>query len=478
MLRRALTAALTVLALGACTADAPPPPARSFPARPNIVFVLTDDLTPDLLRFMPRVRALMRAGTSFAQYTVTDSLCCPSRASILSGKYPHNTGVFTNTGADGGIGAFRRGADRSTYATDLRAAGYRTALYGKYLNGYTVRSGHVPPGWLEWGVAGPDGYAMTDFDLLENGRAVHHGGYLNEVLTAKTQDFVRRAVAARQPFLVQLSTFTPHRPYTPAPRDARLFPGLTAPRTPAFDRLPTAAPRWLAGRAALSTASIARLDAAYRKRAQSVVSVDRMLGEVQATLAERGVAGNTVVVFSSDNGYHLGEHRLNPGKQTAFETDLRVPLIMAGPGIRAGATVRAPALNADLRPTFAALAGLTPPADADGRDLTPLLRGERPPAWRTVALVEHHGPPTDPTDPDRQTWAAGNPTTYSALRTPRWTYVEYADGFLEYYNRTRDPHQLRNIAAALPLARRAALHRKLATLTACRGPAACHAADR
>ncbi|WP_305784626.1 sulfatase family protein [Symbioplanes lichenis] len=467
MLRRALIAALTLLALAACTASAPP--ARPYAPRPNIVFVLTDDFTPDLIRFMPRVRALMRAGTSFAQYTVTDSLCCPSRASILSGKYPHNTGVFTNTGADGGIGAFRRGgADRSTFATDLRAAGYRTALYGKYLNGYTVGSGHVPPGWLEWGVAGPDGYAMTDFDLLENGRAVHHGGYLNEVLTAKTQDFVRRSVAARQPFLVELSTFTPHRPYTPAPRDARLFPGLTAPRTPAFDRLPTAAPRWLAGRPALSVALKARLDDAYRQRAQSVVSVDRMLGAVQATLAATGVAGNTVIVFSSDNGYHLGEHRLGPGKQTAFETDIRVPLVMAGPGIRAGATVRAPALNIDLRPTFAAFAGLPPPPDADGRDLSPWLRGERPAGWRTTALVEHHGPPTDPADPDRQSWAAGNPTTYSALRTPRWTYVEYADGFIEYYNRARDPYQLRNIAGALPPARRAALHRELAALTACR----------
>ncbi len=472
---------MVLLLLSACTASPSPAPVPApAPPRTNIVFVLTDDLTPDLLRFMPHTRALAADGTTFTEYTVTDSLCCPSRASILSGKYPHNTGVFTNTAPDGGIAVFRsRGMDRSTFATDFQRAGYRTALYGKYLNGYTTRSGHIAPGWTDWAVPGAAGYGQFGYDMLENGTVVRYGhrpqDYLTDVLSAKTRAFVRDSAAARQPFLVTVSTISPHRPYTPAPRDAGRYPGLTAPRGPAFDRPPTAAPRWLSIRHPLTPAERARLDAAYRTRAQSVRAVDRLIGDLRATLTRAGVAGDTVVVFSSDNGYHLGEHRLMPGKQTAFDHDIHVPLIMAGPGIPES-EVDAPAENIDLRPTFAALAGLPAPLDADGRSLSKVLGGAEPADWRTTALVEHHGPTDDPADPDFPSPRSGNPPTYTAIRTPAWTWIEYTGGFREYYNRVRDPHQLRNIASALPPARRAALHRRLTALAACRGPAACHAA--
>ncbi|BCJ48662.1 hypothetical protein Asp14428_01370 [Actinoplanes sp. NBRC 14428] len=492
-LTRRLAGALcaAVLLAGCTPARAPGPsgPSASAPAgdaRPNIVLVLTDDLSLNLVRFMPHVLALQRRGTTFTNATVTNSLCCPSRASLLTGRYPHSTGIFTNDGIDGGFVLFhRRGHENSTFATDLQQAGYRTALLGKYLNRYQpantlgTAAPYVPPGWSDWHVAG-NGYAQFGYTLNENHvvRRYGHapGDYLTDVLSARASAFIEESAAARTPFLLEVATFAPHSPYTPAPRDAGAFPGLTAPRGPAFDALPADPPKWLADREPLTAGERARIDDTFRKRAQSVRSVDRLLAAVQATLARTGVAGNTVVVFTSDNGFHTGEYRLNPGKQTAFDTDVRVPLVIAGPNVGAGRTVAAPVQNIDLRPTFADLAGIPAPPQADGRSLTPLFAGPEPP-WRTAALIEHHGPDADPTDPDRPRPGSGNPPSYAALRTPAYTYVEYVDGSREFYNRRVDPHQLRNIAAKLPPERLAELHRALKALTTCRADT-CRTADR
>ena len=154
--------------------------------------------------------------------------------------------------------------------------------------------------------------------------------------------------------MLELATFAPHAPYTPAPRDANDFPGLKAPRTPAFDARTSAAPRWLSGHAPLTPAADrAASTRSFRKRAQAVQAVDDMIGRIEATLKARGLADNTYIVFSSDNGYHMGEHRLLPGKMTAFDTDIRVPLVVAGPGVPAGRRTHAIAENIDLCPTFA-----------------------------------------------------------------------------------------------------------------------------
>ncbi|MFI5843932.1 sulfatase [Catenuloplanes sp. NPDC051500] len=485
---RSLLRAVGAVTLSLCLAASQPAPAvpaqtgRVAPAPPNIVFILADDLSPDLLRFMPQVRGLAAGGTSFANYVVTDTLCCPSRASIYTGRFPHNTGVFTNAAPDGGWAVFRqRGNERDTYGTALQRAGYRTAMLGKYLNGYQPASGHVPPGWDQWAVGG-DAYRQFDYTLNENGVPRAYGAeYLTDVLTAKASAFIEMSAGDRTPFFVEISTFAPHSPFTPAPQDVDAFPGLTAPRGPAFDRLPSDAPPWLAGRPPLAADQIARIDDAYRRRAQSVLSLDRMVGQLRATLARTGAAANTVLVFSSDNGFHLGEHRLTVGKQTAFETDIRVPLIVAGPGVRAGATVNQTAANIDLRPTFEDLAGTPSPPNVDGRSLAPLLRsgivdsGTPVSGWRTAALVEHRGPEHRrpefrPDDPDRQKVI---PESYAALRTPDWTFVRYAGGALEFYDRRTDPHQLRNAASGLSPARRAALAAALDALVACKGAVAC-----
>ncbi|MBA8928092.1 arylsulfatase A-like enzyme [Kutzneria viridogrisea] len=490
--RTRLIAAVTalVLAVGLGAAACALPGAQAAPsaeqAKPNIVFVLTDDLATNLVQYMPHVQELAKAGTSFSNYTVTDSLCCPSRSSIFTGRFPHNTGIYTNGGDDGGFGTFNgKGEENDTTATSLRHAGYRTGMMGKYLNGYqpggTVdgQANYVPPGWDEWDVAG-NGYPEFDYDLNENHKVVHHGSqpkdYLTDVLSGKASDFITSSATAHSPFFLEVASFAPHAPYTPAPQDASSFPGLKAPQGAAYDTLPSDAPAWLADRTPLTDKEKQKIDTAFRKRVQAVQSVDRMIASIEDTLSKAGVAGNTEIVFSSDNGYHMGEYRLTPGKMTAFDTDVRVPLVVSGPGIPAGRTVAAPVENIDLRPTFAELGKADTPSSVDGNSLVPLLRRQSPPDWRTAALVEHHGPDTTPEDPDFPAANSGNPPSYQALRTADYTYVEYTGGAKEYYDRRTDPSELHNTASKLPAATLTMLHNALQAMSACHGQDACWSA--
>ena len=461
-----------------------PEPLHAPRARPNVIFVLADDLALNLVPYMPHVQALQKAGTTFSNYTVTDSLCCPSRSSIFTGKFPHNTGIFRNTGPDGGFDAFRsRGEESSTFATALKKSGYRTAMMGKYLNGYVPKADldgtgpYVPPGWTEWVGAGNAGYDEFTYTLNQNRHVVQYGAtpadYLTHVVSGRGSKFIEDSVAAGSPFLLEIATFAPHAPYTPAPKDAKRFPGLKAPRTAAYNTLPTDPPPWLAGRKEMKPKKQKQIDTVFRKRVQAVQSVDRMIGSLQKTLKKTGTADDTLIVFSSDNGFHLGEHRLGPGKQTAFDTDVHVPLVVAGPGVPAGWVSPEVVQNIDLAPTFEELAGAKPAADVDGQSLVPLFYGRPEATWRTTALIEHHGPDVDPADPDFPGPGAANPTSYEALRTTAYTYVEYVDGFSEYYDRRTDPDQLHNIAATLPAATRAALKADLARLKVCQGQSAC-----
>jgi N-acetylglucosamine-6-sulfatase len=468
---------------GARASSAAVHPAGATAAPPNIVFVLTDDLSWNLVRYLPQVRGLQSQGTTFNDYVVTDSLCCPSRSSIFTGRFPHDTGVFTNGGSDGGFDYFHgHGEEGQTFATALRARGYRTAMMGKYLNGYQPANAqggtepYVPPGWTEWDVAG-NGYPEFAYNLNENHTVVHYGtrpaDYLTDVLAGKGAAFISGAARAHTPFMLEVATFAPHAPSTPAPRDANDFPGLTAPRGPAFDTLPTGAPPWLAGRTPLTAAEKQTIDTNFRKRAQSVQAVDDLIATLRSALAAAGVADDTYLVFSSDNGYHMGEYRLNPGKMTAFDSDIRVPLVVAGPGVPAGRVSGAAVANIDLAPTFEQIAGASVPATVDGHGLLPLLRGGSAGNWRTANLVEHHGPDTLAGDPDLPAVNSGNPPSYEALHTGGYTYVEYADGSREYYDLTRDPAQLHNIAGSLRPARLAQLHAALGRLQNCHDGATC-----
>jgi arylsulfatase A-like enzyme len=461
--------------------------------RPNIVFILTDDLSMNLLRYMPHVLAMQRAGLTFRDYFVSDSLCCPSRASIFTGDFPHDTGVFSNFGPGGGFRAFyERGDEQRTFPLALQRAGYRTALMGKFLNGYLERSGHghlsdgevtdvparyVPPGFTAWDVAGW-GYSEFNYVLNENGVLHQYGhqpsDYLTDVIARDGVGFINQAARDRAPFFLELASFAPHSPYVPAPRDTNDFPGLRAPRPPSFDVLPTHPPRWLAGHRPLTRRQIGRINRAFRRRAQSVQAVDRLIGAVERTLAADGLSHDTYLVFSSDNGLHTGQYRLMPGKLTAFDTDIHVPLVVVGPGVPAGKTTNAMTENIDLAPTFAGIAGTS--MRTDGHNLARLLHGQSTPAWRDAILVEHHGGLMSPLDPDFQQSPSGNPNTYEAMRTRQFLYVEYTDGEREFYDLRTDPFELHNLAGRLTPRQLKRLHHELSRLERCHGARRCWAA--
>ncbi|WP_217998407.1 sulfatase family protein [Actinomadura rubrobrunea] len=455
--------------------------------RPNILFILTDDLSWDLVDYMPQVKRMREQGVTFTNFFATNTLCCPSRATILTGRYSHNTQVMTNEPPNGGWQRFHaNGAERDTFATSLQAAGYRTGLMGKYLNGYDpakVQAGalaYVPPGWTEW-YATSLGYQEYNYVLSENGRAVRYGNrpedYLTDVLADKAVDFINRTTTNR-PFLLKISTFAPHAPFTPAPRHAKLFPKVKAPRGPAFDEVDVSdKPRWMQAWPRIGAPGIRTIDRKYRGRVRMVQAVDELIAKVRRVLAERGLDRNTYVLFGSDNGFHMGQHRLVEGKGTAYDVDIRVPLIVTGPGVPSGRVVHAFAQNTDLRPTFEELAGVKTPDYVDGRSLVPFLHGRTVQGWRNSVLIEHAGPVSDPSDPDYPGRGWGNPPSYAAVRTPHELYLEYDQGEREYYDLRNDPSALNNLADRLPQERRDQLAALLAALRHCVG-AACRTADQ
>jgi N-acetylglucosamine-6-sulfatase len=466
---------LFLTALVAAAAVAAPAPAAS--ARPNIVMVMTDDQSTDLLEYMPNVQRMQREGVSFSKYVVTDSLCCPSRASILTGEFPHDTGVFNNTPPLGGWQAFADHANETkTYAFALQGAGYRTSYMGKYFNGYLPQSSGVPVGWSNWWGFG-SGYKGFDYTVNVNGNVVHRGhkasDYATDVMARQGDAFIQRAAKAKTPFLLAISPFAPHYPYAAAPRHRNRFASLRAPRTKAWNAPTTNPPSWLGRRKALTGAQIADADRTFRRRARSVLAVDEMIGRLRRTLQRLGVARTTYVVFTSDNGLHNGQHRLTAGKMTAYDSDVRVPLVAVGPGVPAGRRVSALTANIDLAPTFMRLGGVAPPRRVDGRGLVSLLKGGRAGDWRDAVLVEHHGPTTPVGDPDEQSGMSGTPPRYWALRLSGATYVEYEDGDREYYDLTKDPAALHNVAGDLSAAKRASLHRTLTRLRGCHHTRSC-----
>ncbi|MET0818977.1 MAG: sulfatase [Solirubrobacteraceae bacterium] len=475
-----VTALALAAALAGCGAQAAEREAGG-PRQPNIVLVLADDLDWTLLRFMPEVRRLQRDGATLERFYVADSLCCTSRASMFAGQYPHNTHVRSNVPPTGGFAGFREhGGARRSFAVGLSAAGYRTGLFGKYLNGYPAAF-PADPGWSDW-LAGSDAYHGYDYDFSDNGTPVHFGAapedYATDVIARAGDRFVRDSVAAGAPFMVQLSTFTPHLPTVPAPRHAQLLGRARLPVGGAFGRRISDPPRWLGARHALSLRDLARLRERFRQRARSVLAIDEMLGRIRATLAELGVAEDTYVAFTSDNGYHLGHYRLMQGKRTAYEPDIRVPFVIAGPGVPAGSSSAALAANIDLAPTFLDWAG-TAMAGHDGRSLARLLRGREPRRWRRALLIEHHENRREraAADPDTQGRRSGKPGSYEAVRSEDHLYVEHHDGSREFYDLRADPYELANLAGSMSPRARERWHTRLARLRACTGHV-CRRADR
>ncbi|HKA33540.1 MAG TPA: sulfatase [Candidatus Binatia bacterium] len=460
---------ITSLAVAAYGAVALPA-GKAHPAaneRPNFIVINTDDLDSKSVELLPKIKALLADhGTVFSNNFVTYSLCCPSRSSLLRGQYPHNHQIFSNFYPEGGFQRFHElGNEQSTVATWLKSAGYRTMLAGKYLNGYPgkLTPAYVPPGWDEWYALIGHHYAYYDYHLSENGRDVAYGDtpkdYETDVLAAKTIDFIARAGSNHnQPFFIYLAPSAPHLPATPAPKYASAFPNATAPRPESFNADVKGRPAWIHNKKPLTSGEISEIDQMYRKRLQSMLSVDDMVAEIVQELEKHGRLHNTYIFFTSDNGFHLGEHRLREGKSTAYEEDIRVPLIVRGPGVAAHRVASEMSLNIDLAPTLADLAGVAMPDFVDGRSLKPLLHGTPLSApWRHDFFVQY------------RTKTHRNLPSFDGLRSTEYLYVEYATGEKELYDVRADPYEMHNLARTSSPELLAELSKRVSDLKRCAG---------
>jgi len=482
---------------------------------PNILFILTDDLDAAEIAFMPKLQSmLVQQGTQFDDFIVNVSLCCPSRSTTLRGQYSQNTRIYGNSPPDGGYEQFHaNGDENSTIAVWLQQAGYRTMLAGKYLNGYPGSDKtFIPPGWTEWysAVKG-NAYGEYNYTLNENGKLVDYKNrpedYGTDVYARKTIDFIQRSAKEGKPFFAYVAPYAPHSPSTPAPRHANLFPDAQAPRTPDYNEADVSdKPAYIRNRPLLTDKQSKAIDEAYRKRLQSLQAVDEMIGTLIDTLKSAGQLDNTYIFFGSDNGFHLGNHRLDTGKVAPYEVDIRVPMVVRGPGVPAGAKLNHIAGNIDYAPTWAELAGIKAPDFVDGRSLVPLLKSNPPSLdqWRNCYLIQHGDPskgtaasddeammyevPEDmvgllePPDGLPAEVAGDNQqrqlgiTPYQGIRTQYYTYVEYTTGEKELYDLRSDPNQLTNLASKASPGLVAELAAHLRELEKCSG-ASCRTAD-
>lgn len=447
--------------------------------RPNILLIVADDLDAKLntISYMPHLQELLvHQGLTIQDFFVTDSVCCPSRATILRGQYAHNHHVYTNDVINGGFVAFySQHEESSTIATWLQAAGYETIFLGKYFNGYPTNDNrlYIPSGWDEWysPIKG-NPYKGLNYDLNENGTVREYGtaeeDYLLDVLSGKAQDYLRRTASDNRPFFMYITPYQPHQPATPAPRHANEFNDLQAPRTPSFNEADVSdKPSLMNSDAPLRAKQIDDLDNLYRLRVQSMQSVDEMILNLVNTLQETGELENTILIFTSDNGFHLGQHRMPAGKGTTYDEDILVPFIIRGPNIQANKVVAGYLSgNVDLAPTIAELAGVIPPENVDGRSLVPLFEPEPPDVslWRQAFLLELFAVDDETASLPQLANLSGNlngileppdldqlysevPTPiFRGLRTKDYAYIEYSDGFVELYDMVKDPDQMENMA--------------------------------
>jgi arylsulfatase A-like enzyme len=421
--------------------------------RPNIVLFVTDDQRWDTLPYMPAVQRLLVAeGITFTNSFTTTPLCMPSRTSLLTGRYAHHTGALANFPPLGGPGRFV-GPDRSTVATWLHQAGYRTAIYGKYVNLYRFQcppytaACYRPPGWDEWHVF--LGEAAYDYRLTEGSSTTFYGSaaedYSTDVLAAKASEFVHDTNA--QPYLLVVAFHAPHdegglSPPIPAPRHAGLFADLPPLRPPSWDEADVSdKPPWirnlpraadLIGSGVLQRPVNVWSDEMRRGQLQALQAVDEAVERILGAVDANGQTRDTAVIFTSDNGLCWDEHRLI-GKECPYEECLRVPLVIRFPPLAHRARMeRRMVLNIDLAPTIAALAHVRVSPGIDGRSLVPLLRRAAV-AWRPAFLFEYFANPGEVMP------------SFAGVRTTRWKLVHYPDSSDdELLHLETDPYELQS----------------------------------
>jgi N-acetylglucosamine-6-sulfatase len=423
------------LAAALTTASTPASQARPKDARLNVVVILSDDERLDGTSVMKNVKTLLADhGMTFTDYHVTTSLCGPSRASILSGQYSHHTGVLSNFGAHNGS-VFNQ---NSSLATWMHGAGYQTALVGKYLNAYASwgKNGK-PPGWDDWQAM--DSFPIEkyyDYNLDDNGKLVHYGhrpsDYSTSVLTQKAVDFIH---TARKPFFLYYAPVAPHLPAIPAKQDQGRLENIAPLHSPAFNQRNIGKEPWrFWHRDMLKVAAQLYINHVRIRQLEALLALDRGVKRIVDELKARHELDHTVIVYTSDNGFLWGEHRLG-GKIWPYEESTHVPLIVRTPWTTAATTNSEPVLNIDLAPTISAIAGVTPGLPEDGQSFLPMLHGSVIP-WRKSFLVEWLGTSKLP----------NGPPPYIAVQSKQFLYVSYFNGWRELYNLQRDPWELDNVA--------------------------------
>lgn len=469
-------------------------------SQPNLVVIMTDDQTMDSLAVMPNVkRLLVDEGMSFPNSIVTYPLCCPSRASFFTAQYSHNNGVEWNSGANGGYAAFK-GQDTAMPAS-LQAAGYRTSHIGKFLNGYgDQRSAAMPKGFDNFqGLVGPSTGQYFGFTINDNGvlRKDEQGRYQTDVLTELAVDDIGAAATEGRPFFLSLAYLAPHAEFgcalasctaaqireerefsnigfghseaVPAPRHKGRFGDTPLPQRPSLGNL-TDGGSVSDSRPPLSDLDLADITSGYRSELESLLAVDEGVGAVVDALTKSNALERTLIVFTSDNGFFHGEHRLRYGKYLPYEEALKVPLVVRGPGVKPATTNSTVVTNVDLSTTLMGYSQTEPLREPDGLDLSPLFAAPDL-EWDRGVLVEGLGPQ-----------AAAQPQ-YLGIRTKRWAYFEFADspgapGGAELYDLEADPFQITNLAVKPEYSGEvAALAQQVAELTLCAGPACAEAVD-
>ena len=424
------------------TGAPPTPTVTPDPARaekpPNIILIVTDDQPYYTLEDMPVVwKELVGRGVNFTNGFVTTPACCPSRASILTGQYARNHGVLTNKGKMGGVFMFD---DNSTLATWLHDSGYKTGFMGKYLNVYPAlgRKGYIPPGWDEW-----QAFSGTDkkngkgnyrgYKLNNNGEVIQYGyaeeDYSTVVLQNKAVNFIKQSV--NDPYFLMLSYFGPHGPQNFLEKHKKTFTPDDLTFLPNFNEEDISdKPNWVQGLDEVAEDKAIKLGV---NSLRSLAAVDEAVAEILHALEITGQSKNTVIIFLSDNGLAWGEHRWLGQKGCAYEECAKVPFVVYYPGITTAPRVdKRFALNIDLAPTIAEIAGAEVPDWVDGQSLMPLLKDSQSP-WREGFILEHFQ-------------KAYRIPPYKALRTQEWKYVEYESGEFELYDMIHDPWELVNLA--------------------------------
>ncbi len=427
----AAAAGVGLIGLGAASAFGKPA------KRPNIIFILTDDQRWDFMSCMghpyistPNMDRLAKEGTRFSNMFVTTSLCSPSRASLLTGKYAHTHGVYDNRSEFDS-------EQNKTFPELLQKAGYETAFFGKWhMGGQKERQ----PGFNRWAALMGQGTYM-DPKLNIDGVWTDNNGYVTDILNNMALDWMKQKRDA--PFCMYLSHKAAHDPRLPAVRHSTLYAdGIYTPPASAEDTM-EGKPKWLRDKLKPKTfgdheKKYAGMQEGVRKYCRTLAAVDEGIGRILVALEESGELENTVVIFAGDNGYFFGEHGLGD-KRKAYDEALRIPFLVRFPEmVKAGCVVDKMCLNIDLAPTLLDLAGVAVPSTMQGRSYKPLLEGKKP-EWREDFLYEYF---VDREFPE-------NTPKIQAVRTERWKYITYPDidDITELYDLKNDPLEMKNLAS-------------------------------